>query len=62
MVGLIVSQPLAQSAATLVFQNLSQHGFDGFIDFDGLASGDFEHAQPASTCKDRSRPWAATTP
>jgi len=32
------------SAATLVFQNLSRHGFDVFIDFDGLASGDFEHA------------------
>lgn len=32
------------SAATLVFQNLSQHGFDVFIDFDGLASGDFERA------------------
>ncbi len=31
------------SAATLVFQNLSRHGFDVFIDFDGLASGDFEH-------------------
>lgn len=32
------------SAATLVFQYLSRHGFDVFIDFDGLASGDFERA------------------
>ena len=30
------------SWALAVFQNLTQHGYDVFYDFDGLASGDFE--------------------
>src|SRR3984957_12957705 len=28
--------------ALAVFQNLTQHGYDVFIDFSGIASGDFE--------------------
>jgi hypothetical protein len=27
-----------------IFQNLTQHGYDVFIDYDGIASGDFETA------------------
>ena len=28
--------------ALAIFQNLSQHGYDVFFDFNGIASGDFE--------------------
>jgi len=28
--------------ALAIFQNLTQHGYDVFFDFTGLASGDFE--------------------
>src|SRR5450631_693849 len=28
--------------ALAIFQNLTQHGFDVFFDFNGIASGDFE--------------------
>lgn len=31
-------------AALAVFKDLTQHGYDVFIDFDGIASGDFERA------------------
>ena len=27
-----------------IFQNLTQHGYDAFIDYDGIASGNFETA------------------
>lgn len=30
--------------ALAVWQNLAQHGYDVFIDYDGIASGDFENA------------------
>jgi hypothetical protein len=30
--------------ALAIFQNLTQHGYDVFIDYDGIASGDFETA------------------
>src|SRR5215831_12713345 len=30
--------------ALAVFENLTQHGYDVFIDYDGLASGNFETA------------------
>ena len=30
------------SWALAVFQNLTQHGYDVFLDYEGLASGDFE--------------------
>src|SRR5690349_23923430 len=29
-------------AALAIFQNLTQHGYDVFIDYQGIASGDFE--------------------
>lgn len=28
--------------ALAIFQNLTQHGYDVFFDYDGIASGDFE--------------------
>src|SRR5256885_16814564 len=28
--------------ALAIFQNLTQHGFDAFFDYNGIASGDFE--------------------
>jgi hypothetical protein len=31
-------------AALLVFKDLTQHGYDVFIDYDGIASGDFERS------------------
>jgi hypothetical protein len=34
----------ARWAALAVFQNLTQHGYDVFIDYDGIASGNFETA------------------
>lgn len=33
-----------KSAALLVFKDLTQHGYDVFIDYDGIASGDFERS------------------
>ena len=30
--------------ALAVFKDLTQHGYDVFVDYDGIASGDFEHA------------------
>ena len=30
--------------ALAVFKDLTQHGYDVFIDYDGIASGDFERA------------------
>src|SRR5580704_15869502 len=30
--------------ALAIFQNLTQHGFDVFFDYNGIASGDFERA------------------
>ena len=32
------------SWALAIFQHLTQHGYDVFFDFQGIASGDFEHA------------------
>jgi hypothetical protein len=29
--------------ALAIFQNLTQHGYDLFFDFNGIDSGDFEH-------------------
>jgi TIR domain len=29
-------------AALAIFQDLTQHGYDVFIDYDGIASGNFE--------------------
>jgi hypothetical protein len=29
--------------ALAIFQDLTQHGYDMFFDFQGIASGDFEH-------------------
>jgi len=29
--------------ALAIFQNLTQHGYDVFFDYQGIASGDFEH-------------------
>lgn len=31
-----------QTLATLIFKDLTHHGYDVFIDFDGIAAGDFE--------------------
>jgi TIR domain len=31
-------------AALSVFKDLTTHGFDVFIDYEGIASGDFEHS------------------
>jgi hypothetical protein len=31
-----------ESWALAIFQNLTQHGYDVFIDYDGIASGNFE--------------------
>ena len=32
--------------ALAIFQNLTEHGFDVFFDFTGIASGDFERVIP----------------
>ena len=33
-----------ESWGLAIFQNLTQHGYDVFIDYDGIASGNFESA------------------
>jgi len=30
-------------AAQAIFEDLTEHGYDGFLDYTGIASGDFEY-------------------